>query len=234
MTAAPVRVLELRSVRGTGGGPEKTILHGAALSDPSRYAITVCYIRDQRDAVFSIGERAAALDVDYVEVVERNSLIRASGGRSVGWSAVGESDIIHAHDYKTNLLAWTLARAEQVIPLTTLHGYTGHSWRERIYYAADKRLVARFPRIITVSGELERHSGRRRIVGPHLVTILNGIDDRAFQRDHSLDAAARAELGLHPGQARTRISRPPGAPKKIRSADGVFRRPLDRLAQART
>ena len=27
----PVRVLELRSVRGTGGGPEKTILMGAAL-----------------------------------------------------------------------------------------------------------------------------------------------------------------------------------------------------------
>ena len=38
----PIRVLELRSVRGTGGGPEKTILAGAALSDPARYAITRC------------------------------------------------------------------------------------------------------------------------------------------------------------------------------------------------
>jgi hypothetical protein len=26
----PIKVLELRSVRGTGGGPEKTILAGAA------------------------------------------------------------------------------------------------------------------------------------------------------------------------------------------------------------
>ena len=32
---APIRVLELRSVRGTGGGPEKTILLGAARTDKS-------------------------------------------------------------------------------------------------------------------------------------------------------------------------------------------------------
>jgi len=38
----PIRILELRSVRGTGGGPEKTILLGAARSDPSRFAVTVC------------------------------------------------------------------------------------------------------------------------------------------------------------------------------------------------
>ena len=54
----PVRVLELRSVFGTGGGPEKTILLGAAQSDPSRYAVTVCYIRDARDEVFGIDEES--------------------------------------------------------------------------------------------------------------------------------------------------------------------------------
>ena len=41
----PIRVLELRSVFGTGGGPEKTILSGAALSDPREFEITVCYLR---------------------------------------------------------------------------------------------------------------------------------------------------------------------------------------------
>ena len=45
----PLNVLEIRSVRGTGGGPEKTILVGAAQADPSRYRVTVCYIRDTRD-----------------------------------------------------------------------------------------------------------------------------------------------------------------------------------------
>src|SRR6059058_5705077 len=62
----PVRVLELRSVRGTGGGPEKTILHGAALADSGRVAVTVCYLRDPADPCFEIGARAAVLGLDYV------------------------------------------------------------------------------------------------------------------------------------------------------------------------
>src|SRR5262249_9283145 len=60
-TGGPIRVLELRSVRGTGGGPEKTILLGAPQSDPSRFAVTVCYIRDTRDQVFSLDQRARQL-----------------------------------------------------------------------------------------------------------------------------------------------------------------------------
>ena len=69
----PINVLELRSVRGTGGGPEKTILKGAARTDPSRFRVVVCYIRDRRDKVFAIDAKAAELGVHYVDVWERHS-----------------------------------------------------------------------------------------------------------------------------------------------------------------
>ena len=69
----PVRVLELRSVRGTGGGPEKTILLGAAMADPARAQVTVCYLRDQRDDVFAITSAPRMPRCDYVEVPERHS-----------------------------------------------------------------------------------------------------------------------------------------------------------------
>ena len=52
MIAGRIAVLELRSVRGTGGGPEKTILLGAARANRSRFDVTVCYLRDVRDEVF--------------------------------------------------------------------------------------------------------------------------------------------------------------------------------------
>ena len=66
-------MLELRSVRGTGGGPEKTILLGAAMADRDRAQVTVCYLRDQRDTAFGVADKAAGVDVDYVEVTERHS-----------------------------------------------------------------------------------------------------------------------------------------------------------------
>src|SRR5262245_25497438 len=121
----PIRVLELRSVRGLGGGPEKTILHGAAMTDPARVKVTVCYIRDERDADFNIDVRAAALGLDYCEVMERSSMDPAI------WPALRRLvrnkhiDIVHGHDYKTDLLAFLLSRAEEVVALSTVHGWSG-------------------------------------------------------------------------------------------------------------
>ena len=43
-----------------------------------------------------------------------------------------------------------------VLPLSTVHGWTGHSAKERyIYYPADQRVLARFPRLVAVSGEIK-------------------------------------------------------------------------------
>jgi glycosyltransferase involved in cell wall biosynthesis len=194
--ARPIRVLELRSVRGTGGGPEKTILHGAALSDASQYAVTVCYIRDLRDTIFEIEKRAAALGVDYVEVRERHSFdfsIWPVLRRLVTDRAI---DIVHSHDYKTNLYAWLLGRRAGIVPLATLHGYTGNSRREAFYYAADKRLVRRFPLLIAVSEDLRRELIRTGSDPARVVRILNGIDHRDFHRDDQLRGSARAALKL--------------------------------------
>ena len=127
----PVRVLELRSVRGTGGGPEKTILSGAAQTDPQRFVLTVCYLRDTRDPIFAINTTASRLPIDYVEIHEHHSFDPAL------WPALRRLvrerhiDIVHAHDYKSDALAYALARIEKVFPLSTVHGWTGTSWRER-------------------------------------------------------------------------------------------------------
>ena len=71
----PIRVLELRSVWGTGGGPEKTILIGAARTTGARRAHRLLHPRHPR-RVFALDRRAGELDVDYVEVLERHSFDR--------------------------------------------------------------------------------------------------------------------------------------------------------------
>src|SRR4029077_11564947 len=138
----PIRILELRSVRGTGGGPEKTILLGAARSDPARFAVTVCYIRDERDPVFSIDEKAAGLPIDYVELRERNSFDWRIWRSLRTLVRERQIDIVHAHEYKTDFLTLLLSKFEAVTALSTVHGWTGHSSREDwVYYPLDKRLL---------------------------------------------------------------------------------------------
>ena len=199
MPSRPIRVLELRSVRGIGGGPEKTILAGAAQADARRFAVTVCYLRDRRDRVFALDRLASEAAVDYVEVVERHSFDPAI------WPALRrlvrdrQVDIVHAHEYKTNLVALMLARAEGVIPLSTVHGWSGSGLRERLlYYPGDRWLLRRFPRVIAVSGAITDRLVRAGVRGDRISTVLNGIDTRRFERRHDRDRDARAALDLPP------------------------------------
>ena len=195
----PIRVLELRSVRGTGGGPEKTILFGAAATNPARAAITVCYIRDVRDSVFRIDARAQALGVTYLELVERHSFDRSLVSKLRALLDTHRIDVVHSHDYKTDLLAWLLARQGSTRILSTAHGWTGHSRRERyVYYPADRRLLARFPLVLAVSSEIRRALLAAGARSDRVRVVLNAIDPQTFRRDASREGAARARFALPP------------------------------------
>jgi glycosyltransferase involved in cell wall biosynthesis len=188
----PLRILELRTVRGTGGGPEKTILLGTARTDPSRYAISVCYIRDRRDQQFHIDSRAIELPIDYVEVIERHSFDPSIWGELTRLVKTKQIDIVHGHDYKTDFLAWLLWRRLGIIPMATAHGWTGHTIRERaVYYPADRWLLARFPRVAAVSSDI-RNNLIAAGAHPHNVrVVLNAIDPFVFRRAREREPEAR-------------------------------------------
>lgn len=195
--ARKIRVLELRSVRGTGGGPEKTILLGTALTDRSRFEVTVCYIRDARDGVFAIDEWSRSLGIPYIEVHERHSLdpsVVPALRRIVRERGI---DILHAHEYKTDLLALLVAKLEGVLPLATAHGWTGHSAKElRLYYPADRWLLARYPHVVAVSEEIRQVLIRAGAAPERVTTVLNSIDPDAFRREPARERVMRASLGL--------------------------------------
>jgi glycosyltransferase involved in cell wall biosynthesis len=196
----PVHVLELRSVRGTGGGPEKTILLGAAHADRRSVQVTVCYVRDRRDPVFHIDERAAGLGVDYTEIHERHSFDPGVWPQLAALIRSRAIDVIHSHDYKTNLLAWLAMARLQIRAMATSHGWTGHSGRERyVYYPLDKRLLRRLPLVVAVSSDIRRELVAHGVPAERVPVLLNGIDPSAFRRDHGRVASARERAGIQPG-----------------------------------
>jgi glycosyltransferase involved in cell wall biosynthesis len=157
----------------------------------------VCYIRDVRDNAFKIHERAGRLPIDYVEVPERNSFDPSI------WPALRrlvrdrQIDIVHAHEHKTDLLALLLARVENVIPISTAHGWSGTSLRERVYYFFDRRLLPRYPIVVAVSERI-----RQTIIScggdpARIRRIPNGIDHDFFRR-RAGSGDLRAELGIAP------------------------------------
>ena len=196
----PIRVLELRSAVGAGGGPDKTIIAGAAASDPRRYAVTVCYLQDLRDNRFSVAERAQAAGVDFIAVEEQHSFDLAVWPALLRIVRERQIDIVHSHDYKTDLLALALARRTGIIPLATVHNWCGRSLRERLfYYPADKRLMRFFPIVIAVSSPIRVELERMGVPRSRIRTLPNGVDAGAFRRDCAVAEEARLTLGASPG-----------------------------------
>lgn len=86
-----------------------------------------------------------------------------------------------------------------MVPLSTVHGWSGHSWRERaLYYPADRRLLLAFPRIIAVSSEIRERLVRAGAAAGRVSLVLNGIDHRVFTRNRSREDECRRALGVRP------------------------------------
>ena len=218
------RVLELRSVRGTGGGPEKTILLGAARHDRDRFAITVCYLRDARDDVFGIDERARAA---RTSTTSRS----ASATRSIAgiWpaadsasSASAQIDIVHAHDYKTEPARAGCWRAPaRHRPLATAHGWTGHSRAGAVASTTRSTTAAArgFRASIAVSSEIATSSSRRRATRIAITVLLNGIDPGGLPAQRRRERAACARRWASPpDDVVDRRGRPAGAAEAVRPA----------------
>ncbi len=150
----PIRILEFHCATEAAAAQKRPSC-SAREANPQRFAITVCYLRSVRDDAFDIDRRAHDLGVDFTAITQRNRFDPAIWSRVRQLVRNRRIDIVHSHDYKTNLIALMLGRTEGIIPLSTVHGYTGHSWLERcVYYPADRRLLKRFPLVVAVSSNL--------------------------------------------------------------------------------
>jgi glycosyltransferase involved in cell wall biosynthesis len=110
-------------------------------------------------------------------------------------AAIEGPQILHGHDYKSNLLI-QLAGIDDTRRVATLHGRVGTDWKLRLYEAIDARLVRSFDRVICVS---ERMRAREERPGFQPIAIPNGIDLTRFVRaatDPELRARARSALRL--------------------------------------
>jgi len=196
----PVRVLCLRSVDGAGGGAEAIILRTAARADPERFQMSVCCIHGIGDRGYDFDRRAAELRIDYCDVIQRSILARGVLPAIRRIVRERQIAIIDAQDYKASFFALLLARLEGVTPMATLHGWTGHSFRERFfYYPAEKLIVRGFPLVVAVSSQIRDTLIKWGGKPERIRVVLNGIDPDEFRRDEEVGRRIRDSLDVRAG-----------------------------------
>jgi glycosyltransferase involved in cell wall biosynthesis len=190
------RILHLRTVTGRGGGPEKTLLNSHRFVG-GEYELELAYLYPQDDPNFDLELRASQTGARLVAISERGPIDHITWKRLKSEVRRFRPHILHAHDYKTNLLALALSRLFRVPAVTTLHGYVTFSPRLNFYYALDRWVLRRMTKVMAVSRDLLDLAVAAGVAPKKCVLIENGIDTEQFLRTQS-SAAAKASLGIRP------------------------------------
>ncbi len=205
-TGKKINVLELRSCRGGGGGPEKTILFSALEADHEAFNVTIVYLKSKDDPEFDLHERARKLGVkSFYTINERYKFDIGALQQLLEILREKQIDVLHAHCYKSDLYGLILRRFHKMKLMTTAHGplatfqffWASKNWRVRyLYDQIDLRILRYFETVIMVSDSMRGIISRYGVDPRKLVWIRNAIDSSYFRRPVAKDDEFRARLGI--------------------------------------
>lgn len=179
----PVNLLELRATYTTGGGPDKTILLSAEKHDKNIVNPVVVYLKDVRDKNFQIGQMAAGRGFKYIEVLDRSKIDIKSIIELNRIVRDNEIDLIHGHDYKTDILAYILSLLNPKVKLlSTAHGWITNTIKSSLYKWIHLRALRRFKNLIAVSKATKSLMVTSGIDTDKIKVIYNGIDENKWTK----------------------------------------------------
>lgn len=168
----PLQVLHLRDTEEIGG-PGKTILETHRAIDRARFSLHLGVFLtggERGDTPFVNAARQCGLPVHLIRgatrydpgmVLEVVRLVRQH-----------QIDVLHAHESKSDIIAYLASRVRRIPLTTTLHGWIVNSRKQRVLTALDKRVVSGFDRVIAVSSEIRREALAHG-VAPHRICVVH-------------------------------------------------------------
>ncbi len=201
-----INILHVRSCRGTGGGPEKTILFSAREVDRSSFTLHIAFLRSQDDPEFDLDQRARKLGIDnFVAIEERFKFDVRALRDLLKILREQQIDIMSCHCYKSDLYGLVLSRFHKMKVVSTAHGplaslrhfWTAQNWRVRyVYDKLDLMLLRYFDHVMLVSDSLRAIVSSYGVKDSKLTWVRNAIDANFFRKTG--DRSLRDRLNLPP------------------------------------
>jgi glycosyltransferase involved in cell wall biosynthesis len=190
---ARVTVLDLRDSPWVDG-PGRTILDCATSLRARGYDLVIGTFSGGREKTSAYAEEAGRRRLTVRTVHERGPLDHRVVGQVLRLIDEVNADIVHTHDFRSNLFGLLAARLRRRPAVATVHGWIANDLKGRIYVAASKLMLRGFDRVIAVSERTGTLVRKARVPERKIAVINNAlvIDDYAPDRG---DDRFRRELG---------------------------------------
>ena len=106
-----------------------------------------------------------------------------------------QPDVVHTHGHRVDVVDAGAARRLGIPTVTTVHGFTGGDWKNRLYERLQRRAFRRFDAVVAVSRPLGEDLARSGVAAGRLHVVPNAWSGtgEALPRDR-----ARRALGVPP------------------------------------
>jgi glycosyltransferase involved in cell wall biosynthesis len=190
------KMMHLRVVAGTGGGPEKTILNSPRFIKQHGYEAQVVYLCPSDPVIQdSLRSRAEKLDCPLTLIEDRGIRDFSVISKLLKFCREQKIELLQAHDYKSNAVGLVLRRLHRMHLVTMLHGWTDMSGRMPLYKRVDQWCLPWYEKLICVSEDLVEECRRLRVSDRKIELVHNAIDLSAYTRWVGKDQAQR-DLGV--------------------------------------
>ena len=101
--------------------------------------------------------------------------------------------IVHTHGYRADVVGGSAARRAGVPTVSTVHGFTGGDWKNRLYERLQRAAYRRFDAVVPVSAPMEASLERSRVSRARLHLVPNAYEPtRPLSRE---EARRRLAIG---------------------------------------
>ena len=188
------RVLDLRDSPWVDG-PGRTILDTASMIDPRRYQVIVGAFSGDRHGDHAYLAEALRRELQIYPIIERRALDMDVLTQIVRWCRSNSIDLIHTHDFRSDLYGLAAARRLRIPAVSTCHGWIANDFKGRIYTTVDKFLLRFFERVIVVSDHMATHLRTKGLPARKVALIQNALIVENY-RPRREDRRVQAEWGI--------------------------------------
>lgn len=189
-----VNILDLRDSPWVDG-PGRTILDCASSLEGENYHFVIGSFSGGLQKTNEYADEAIKRGLDLIVIKESKAFDKQVIKQILNIIETRDIDIIHTHDFRSDLFGLICAKIKKKPVVSTVHGWICNDMKGKVYRAIDKLLLRYFDQIITVSQKVGELVQNAFIASKKITTINNALHINNYCPNRS-EGRLRSELGI--------------------------------------